>query len=108
MNLRNRRPSSFRLAVTQRLVRSWTRWRLTLTKRRLAKENRRLQLLQVQMDHQLLLLKELEQQELWLLQKRSEQQEILAYRMQEQPIQQEPQLTDQELMDQLLGMQRPE
>ena len=54
------RVSSSRMTVTQRFRRSWESWSLTRTRKRQAKAERRLQLLQLETTHQLLLLKELE------------------------------------------------
>lgn len=51
--------SSFRLRVTQRLRRSWTRSRLRRTERQLLRANQRLLLLQLELDSQHLRVKEL-------------------------------------------------
>ena len=74
------RASSSRLTVMQRSRASWTRWRLTWTRRRLERAQERLTLLQLEMDHQLLRLKELEQQQLSLTHRQQEMQEALDFR----------------------------
>ena len=74
------RASSSRLTVMQRSRASWTRWRLTWTRRRLTRAQERLTLLQLEMDHQLLRLKELEQQKLSLVHRQQEMQEALDFR----------------------------
>ena len=74
------RASSSRLTVMQRSRASWTRWRLTWTRRRRARAQERLTLLQLEMDHQLLRLKELEQQKLSLVYRQQEMQEALDFR----------------------------
>lgn len=53
---------SYRLTVTQRLRNSWVSWSLSRTAKRTARATSRLVLLQQETDHQLLLLKELEQE----------------------------------------------
>ena len=72
--------STSKLAVSQRLRLSWTRWSLTRMDRRLAKQSRRLELMQTETDLQglrlALLLREKEQLKLAL----REQLEIKAYR----------------------------
>lgn len=60
------RASSFRLTVMQRLRRSWTSWSITRTVKAQARAHRRLELLQLETTHQLLRVKELEQQALRL------------------------------------------
>ena len=80
------RPSTLRLTVAQRLRSSWTRWSLTRTRKRLAKEQRRLALMQVQLDSQHLLLKELTVREYLLSQHQQEVKEIKAHRLEEQPL----------------------
>ena len=75
------RASSSRLTVMQRSRASWTRWRLTWTRRRLERAQERLTLLQLEMDHQLLRLKELEQQKLSLVHRQQEMQEAMDFRM---------------------------
>ena len=71
--------STSKLAVSQRLRLSWTRWSLTRMDRRLAKQSRRLELMQTEADLQglrlALLLREKEQLKLAL----REQLEIKAY-----------------------------
>jgi hypothetical protein len=64
--------------VTLRSAHSWTRWRLSRTKRRLVKEQRRLLLMQAQVEGQHLLLRELERS-LPLLEQRARQQEALMH-----------------------------
>ena len=79
----SRRPSISRLTATQRLRSSWTRWSLARTQRRLEKETRRLQLMQVQLDSQLLLLKRLDNRLLGYQQEQQELVEIRSYRLAE-------------------------
>lgn len=78
----SRRLSSFRLAATQRLRRSWTRWSLSRTRRRLLRAELRLVLLQVEQDSQLLRVKELAQQESLLRHRQVEHQQSLQFRVQ--------------------------
>ena len=77
---RRMRASSSRLTVMQRFRASWTRWLLTRTQRRQERAKERLTLLQLEMDHQLLRLKELEQQKLSLVHRQQEMQEALDFR----------------------------
>ena len=79
----SRRPSISRLTATQRLRSSWTRWSLARTQRRLAKETRRLQLMQVQLDSQLLLLKRLDNRLLGYQQEQQELVELRRFRLKE-------------------------
>ena len=74
-------PSLFILEVTRRLRISWTRSRLKKRQKQLLAETRRLQLMQVRMDSQLLLLQEREQQALMEETKLRELQESSLYRM---------------------------
>lgn len=60
---------------------SWTRYCLRRTQRRLAKEVRRYQLMQVQMDDQLLLLKRLEHRDWSFQEELLELQEIRQFRL---------------------------
>ena len=54
-------PSTKRLTLSQRLRRSWTLSRVRRTTKRLKKEQKRLLLMRVQMDYQLLRVKQLEE-----------------------------------------------
>jgi hypothetical protein len=72
--------SLFYLKVTQRSVHSWTRWRLKRTTRRVVRETRRLSLMQMQVDLQHLLLKELLTQEALLEQQVVEMLESQQFR----------------------------
>lgn len=100
---KQRVPSISRLTWTARFRRSWTRWSLTRTERRLAREVHRLHLLRVQLDSQLLWLKELEQRHQQLLNRQQEEQGSSLFHLQGQlpPPEQSP----RELMDQLLGLE---
>lgn len=73
------RTSRFRLQVTQRLRRSWTRWRLSRTLKAETKAERRLQLLELERTHQHLLLKELAQQRASLQHRQQELQEAQSF-----------------------------
>ena len=95
-------PSLFWLMVTQRLQRSWAFWRLRSLAKRRPREERRLQLMQVQLDNQLLLLSQLEQMEQLVLFQVQEQQEIRSYRLEGQ-LQLPPPEPKSEL-DRLLGL----
>lgn len=76
-----RGPSLFILEVTRRLRISWTRSRLKKRQKQLVQETRRLQLMQVRMDAQLLLLQEREEQAHMEQTKLRELQESSQYRM---------------------------
>lgn len=65
---------------SQRMRRSWTRSALARTIRRLEKETRRYQLLLLQVDHQLLLLKRLSQEAEMLQQEQLELEEAQMFR----------------------------
>jgi hypothetical protein len=81
-----RTPSFFRLRVTQRLLLSWTRWSLKRVTRRLPREELRLQLMLVQQDRQLLLLKELSQSQQMLEHRLQERTESRRYRLRGLPV----------------------
>lgn len=72
--------SSFLLRATQRSARSWTRWRQKRTRSRLMRAERRLLLLQLETDRQLLLVKELHQQEQQLTHRQQELAESRQFR----------------------------
>ena len=74
-------PSLFFLEVTRRLRISWTRSRLRKRRKQAVQEMRRLQLMQVRMDAQLLLLQEREEQARMAEVKLRELQESSLYRM---------------------------
>lgn len=78
----SRRPSSFRLRVTRRSATSWTSWSAKRTTRRLAKRERRLLLLRLATDRQLLLVKESQQQLEQLAHRRQELTESQQFREQ--------------------------
>ena len=78
----SRKPSSFRLNLMQRLRVSWTSWHLRLILRRQEKAQRRLVLLQVELDNQLLLLRWLAEQQDLLQLVQQERMESLLYRRQ--------------------------
>jgi hypothetical protein len=67
------------MTVTQRLRRSWTSWLLKRTLRQEAKAATRLELLQLEVSHQLLLTKELEQQHRSLAHRLQEMQEAREF-----------------------------
>lgn len=71
---------TFLLTATQRSRRSWTSWSLTRTMRRTARAERRLRALQLETDHQLLRLKELEQRRTQLLHRQLEMREAQEFR----------------------------
>lgn len=77
------RPSNFRLTATQRSVHSWTRWRLSRTRRRQARTAKRLLLLRLETDRLLLQEKELEQLAQQLVHRQSELTASRSYRLQE-------------------------
>lgn len=80
MRLVPRKLSSFRLVAMQTLRRSWTRWSLRKTRRQAVRAARRLILLQVETDSQLLRLKELEQREQQLVHRQLESLESWDFR----------------------------
>ena len=72
--------STSKLAVSQRLRLSWTRWRLNRTRKKLPKENLRLSLMQAQVELQALHLSSLLSKQERLEMELREQLEIKAYR----------------------------
>ena len=80
MSRKPRKPSSFRMTIRLRLRHSWMRLRQRQTHRRLLRENKRLVLLQLTLDSQLLLLTQLEEREQRLLFNQAEMLEATAYR----------------------------
>lgn len=60
---RPEKPLSSQLTATLRLRRSWTRWRLKVVKARRKREDKRLRLLQMVLDSQHLLIKELDRKQ---------------------------------------------
>lgn len=97
---KKRSPSSLLLTLRERFQRSWTSWRLKRARKKLLKEQKRLQKMQVLMDYQHLKLKELTLREQTLKNQQEEQQEILQFRLQGALKQQ---MTKSEL-DSLLGL----
>lgn len=98
------RPSIFSLERTLRSRLSWTRWRQKRTERRLLREAKRLRLMQLQLDSQLLLLQELE---LTLEQHRWAERELLEssqFRLQGQLPPPPPNPQPPSEMDKLLGL----
>ncbi len=79
------RASTSRLRLTQRSRLSWTSWRLRRATRAQARAEQRLVLLQLETDHQLLRLKELEQERLSLLHRQAEMAEARSFREQTLP-----------------------
>ena len=77
--------SSFRMTVMQRSRRSWTSWSLRRTARRQQRATARLTLLQLELQAQHLLIKELAQQEQTLLHRQRELQEAQAFLTQPPP-----------------------
>lgn len=75
------RSSTWRLAATQRFRLSWTRWSLTRTQRLQARAERRLILLRLETDHQLLVTKELELQRRGLEHRQQELAEARDFRL---------------------------
>lgn len=71
--------------------RSWTRWHLSRTKRRLGKAERRLLLLQLETDHQLLVTKELRQRMQQLVHRQREMADSQQYHLLRQAAQVETQ-----------------
>lgn len=80
-----KKPSARSLAASLRSRRSWTRWRLRLTQRKLAKAQRHLLLLQLSLDSQHLLVKELELQQESLLHRQQEMAASQQFRTQGLP-----------------------
>lgn len=74
------RASSWILALAQRSRRSWTSWSRRRVEKRLAKAERRLSLLLLEVDHQNLLIKELEQKDLQLEHRQAEMTAALLWR----------------------------
>ena len=74
------RASAWWLGMRQRLVTSWSSWCLKRTLRKTAKAERRLLLLQVETDRQLLQVKELLQRQEQLRHRHQEHQESLLFR----------------------------
>lgn len=77
------RASAWCLAMRQRLASSWTSWSLRLTAKRALKAERRLTLLQLETDRQLLLVKELSQRQQQLEHRQQELAESRQYRQQQ-------------------------
>ena len=98
------RASSSRLTVMQRSRASWTRWRLTWTRRRLERAQERLTLLQLEMDHQLLRLKELEQKGFSLEHRLAEMEESHRYRVRGVLANPTAELEETPDLDRLLGL----
>lgn len=73
------------MTVMQRSRRSWTRWRLRQTSRKTRRAQRRLLLLQLQTDSQLLLVKELLQQQAQLRHRQLEMQESRLWHQEHLP-----------------------
>lgn len=78
---RRLRASSWVLETRQRLARSWTSWCLTRTERKAERAKRRLSLLLLETDRQLLLVKELSQHRQQLEHRQQELQESREYRL---------------------------
>lgn len=95
------RSSTWVLAATQRSRLSWTSWSLTRALRAEKRAQARLLLLQLEMDHQLLRQKELEQRRLQLLHRQAEMAEARSFRT--SPLLPAPPSQRQE-MDRLLGL----
>ena len=90
------------LEIRQRLRRLWTLWLQKRTARRLARAVQRHRLLLLEVDNQLLLIKELELREQDLAHRQVEMQEAQQFRL-EGLLPPEPQhLTEREQLDQLL------
>lgn len=81
---------------------SWTRWRLTSLAKRQQREAKRLRLMQVQQDSQLLLLSLLEQREQLLLYQERELLEIQSFRLEGRLPMLEP--APKTELDRLLGL----
>ena len=81
---RVKRLSLSRLTVTQRLRSSWTSSSLKRVAKRRAKAEQRLLLLKVELDYQLLHLKELQQQQEQLEHRQQERLESMEFRVKEQ------------------------
>ena len=96
-------PSLFFLEVTRRLRISWTRSRLRKRRKQAVQEMRRLQLMQVRMDAQLLLLQEREEQSRMAEVKLRELQESSLYRMTGQ-LPELPSAPSNPELDSLLGL----
>lgn len=95
-------PSVFSLETTRRLRISWTRWRLKRMSKKYLAEERRLHLMQVQLDAQLLYLQELDQLGQILKSKEQELVDSSRYRLLGQ-LPPSPEAPNPEL-DQLLGI----
>jgi len=93
------------VAVMQRSRRSWTSWSLTRSRKAGSRAQQRLLLLQLETDHQHLLIKELGQRQLQLLHRQQELREATSFRLEVQahPEQLPPSSPRQEL-DRLLGL----
>ena len=99
-----RRPRSiFRLTVTQRLLRSWTSWRIRKVAKAKLRADRKLRLLQLELDSQLLRQKLLEQREQLLLLTQQELREAEHFRLKGE-LPPPPERPPNPEMDRLLGI----
>lgn len=107
MNKKSKRPSSITgMTLRQRFRRSWASWLLKRTRRKLEREQKRYQLMLLQMDYQLLKLKELEEKEALQRLVTMELEDRKLYRMSPPP-EQPPPLTQEAVRD-MLGLSTPE
>ena len=97
------RPSTLRLRWTRSLRQSWTRWRLKRTARKIQSEQRRLTQMQLALDSQLLLMKELEQAQTQLGHRLQEMAEAEAFH-QQGLLTAEQETTERSELDRLLGL----
>lgn len=97
------RPSTLRLRWTRSLRQSWTRWRLKRTARKIQKEQRRLTQMQLALDSQLLLMKELDQVQDQLRHRLQEMAEAEAFH-QRGLLTAEPETAERAELDRLLGL----